>query len=56
MKRVAIFLTKNECDAIAGKPNATGRELERAIMKVIERHINEKKSVEIGGDDEKRNE
>jgi hypothetical protein len=42
MKKITLFLTQKECDAISKKPNANGKEVEQGIMKIIEKHIKDK--------------
>ena len=40
MKKVTVILTQNECDKLAGKPNANGRDVERKLLKLIEKELN----------------
>lgn len=42
MKKITLFLTQKECDAISKKLNANGKEVELEIMKIIEKHIKDK--------------
>ena len=40
MKKVTVILTQNECDKLAGKSNANGRDVERKLLKLIEKELN----------------
>ena len=42
MKKITLFLTQKECDAISKKLNANGKEVELEIMQIIEKHIKDK--------------
>ena len=39
MKKITLFLTQKECDKLAGKPNANGRDVEKKLLKLIEKEL-----------------
>lgn len=39
MKKITVILTQNECDKLAGKPNANGRDVEKKLLKLIEKEL-----------------
>ena len=50
MKKITLFLTQKECDAISKKLNANGKEVELEIMKIIEKHMNGKQESANNGE------
>ena len=39
MKKITLFLTQKECDAISKKLNANGKEVEKKLLKLIEKEL-----------------
>jgi hypothetical protein len=50
MKKITLFLTQKECDAISKKLNANGKEVELEIMKIIGKHVNSKQESANNGE------